>query len=81
MVVIAEVDVVMVILEESIASDVRSVVDVSGIENVIEEVVVEFVDDVTKVGVVEVNAIVVADALLVAVLAVFLVVTEIINNM
>jgi hypothetical protein len=80
-VVIAEVDVVMVILEESIASDVRSVVDVSGIENVIEEVVVEFVDDVTKVGVVEVNAIVVADALLVAVLAVFLVVTEIINNM
>jgi len=75
-VVITEVDVVMVIVE-----DVRSVVDGSVVESVIGAIAVEADDDATKVVVVEANAIVVADALLVAVLAVPLVVTEIINNM
>ncbi len=74
--VITEVDVVMVIVE-----DVRSVVDGSVVESVIGAIAVEADDDATKVVVVEANAIVVADALLVAVLAVPLVVTEIINNM
>ncbi len=79
-VVITEVDVVMVIVEEPIASNVRSVVDGSVVESVIGAIAVEVEDDVTKVGVVEANAIVVDVVLLIVVLAVFLVVAEIINN-